>query len=162
MPAGIINALDNITKSHKKPKPYIILIILVISIFVLIYSQRLLGIHSGYYNLFIIMTILIIISLIIASTVVHNFKFTHNEYLEYLSHMFNSTASRNFLIVFSFLLFVMFIYESAEYEDDHRHALTDKLFFGHNTILSNRLYGLLLIIIFGVYTGYTIYMTTDD
>jgi len=162
MPAGIINALDNITKSHKKPKPYIILIMLVIAIFVLIYSQRILGIHSGYYNLVIIVIILIIISLIMASTIVHNFQLTHNEYLEYLSHMFNSTSSRNFLIIFSFLLFVMFIYESAEYENNHRHALTDKIFFGHNTFLSNRLYGLLLIIIFGIYTGYTIYMTTDD
>lgn len=162
MPAGIINALDNITKSHKKPKPYVILIILVIAIFALIYSQRIMGIHSGYYNLFVIMIILVIISLIIASTVVHNFKLTRNEYLEYLSHMFNSTASRNFLIVFSFLLFVMFIYEAAEYENNHRHALTDKILFSHNTFLSNRLYGLLLIIIFGIYTGYTIYMTTDD
>lgn len=161
MPAGAINALENITE-HAKPKPYLILIFLVIAVFFAIYSQRLFNIHSGYYNLFIIIIILGLISIVLTSTVVHNFKLNRNEFLEYFSNIFNSTSSRNFLILFSFLLFVMFIYETAEYNNNHAHHLIDKVFFGHNNYISNRTYGLLLIIIFGIYTGYSIYITTND
>jgi len=162
MPAGAINALDNITASKAKPKPYVILIFLVLLIFILIYSQRLLNIESEYYNLFIVMSILILTSFVLASTIVHNFKITHNDGLEYLSNIFNSTPSRNFMILFSFLLFVMFIYESSEYENNDRYVLLDKMLGGNNHYISNRSYGLLLIVIFGIYTGYSIYVTTNE
>lgn len=163
MPAGAINALDSITGTHsRKPKPYIILILLVIGIFVIIYSQRLLGIRSGYYNLFVILILLAMISVVISSTLVHNFDFNRNEYLEYFNHLFNSTPSRNFLLLFSYLLFVMFIYETAEYANNNKYEPLDKVLIGNNKFLSNRTYGLILIIIFGTYTGYSIYVTTND
>lgn len=161
MPAGAINALENIVE-HAKPKPYFILILLVIAIFFAIYSQRIFGIKSGYYNLFIVIVVMGLMSIVIASTIIHNFDLGRNAFLEYLNDTFNSPSSRNFLIIFSFLLFVMFIYETAQYDNNDPQNLTDKLLLGHNEYISNRFWGLMLIIIFGIYTAYSIYITTSD
>jgi len=48
------------------------------------------------------------------------------------------------------------------YDNNDPHAITNKLMFGYNGILSNRTFG--LIIIFGVCisTGYMIYSTTRE
>jgi len=162
MPAGAINALDNITSEKVRPKPYLILILLVFAIFLVLYSQRILNITNGYYNLFVTSIILFLISVVLISTIIHNFKFTRNEYLEYLSDTFNSTPSRNFLILFSFLLFIMFVYETEQYNNNEPYTLLDTITFGHNNYVSNRFYGLMLIIIFGTYTAYSIYVTTND
>lgn len=167
MPAGIINDIANIFSKEAASKPYYTLFLIVIIIFITIYSQRILNIKSNYYSLFSTIIILSVISLIIASTFLHmlNIKLKHekyNSYVENFNHIFNSAGSRNFLLIFSFLLFVMFVYESPEFDNENPHFMTDKFMFGYNGILSNRTYGLLLLIFFGLATAYTVYVTTNE
>lgn len=159
---GIINALENDISENTHQKSFIWLIVIVIVVFVLIYSQRFLEITSGYYNFFVVISILIITSIVLLSTLAHNLEFNNHQSLEYLSYTFNSVSSRNFLLVFSYLLFVMYIYESLEYDNNEPYWIIDKISFGHNNYISNRTYGLLLILIFGLYISYTIYITTEE
>lgn len=159
---GVINALENTTTERTHQKSFYWLIIIVLIVFVLIYSQRFLGITSGYYNFFVVISILIITTLVLMSTLAHNLELTNHKNLEYLSYTFNSVSSRNFLLVFSYLLFVMYIYESLEYDNSESHHIVNTLAFGHNNYISNRTYGLLLILVFGLYVAYTIYITTEE
>lgn len=163
MPAGIIGSIANIESTSAITKPHYTLFILVILIFLILFSQRMLGLDTGYYHIPVTLFFLLMISIIITSTILQTLKIDDSTgHIKTFNNIFNSPSSRNFLAIITFLFFVMFVYEIPEYDNSQPHPLVDKILFGHNNFLANRTVGVFLIIIFGLFTGYTVYVTTRD
>lgn len=163
MPAGIIGNIANMKSSAAVTQPHYTLFLIVIFIFFILFSQRMFGIESSYYNIPVTLFFILMLAVIIASTLLQVLKIEDSDgHIKRFNNIFNSPGSRNFLAIISFLLFVIFVYEIPEYDNSQPHHITDKIFMGHNNFLSNRMVGALLIIIFGLFTGYSIYVTTRD
>jgi hypothetical protein len=140
-----------------------ICVCLLRSIFLILFSQRMLGIETSYYSIPITLFFILMLTVIITSTILDVLKIEDSAgHIDRFNNIFNSPGSRNFLAIISFLLFVIFVYEVPEYNNSQPHHLIDKIFFGHNNFISNRLVGILLVVIFGLFTGYTVYVTTRD
>ena len=162
MPGSTVNNIRNILSKQATSKPFVVLFIMVILVFVLLYSQRMLGIENSYYNTAITILLLTLATIVITSTFLYILKIGDNQFFDIFNNIFNSTGSRNFLALFSFLLFVMFVYEVSDFDNENPHGPTDTILFGYNGILSNRLYGLLYIFAISMLTAFSIYLTTRE
>lgn len=159
---SLITSISNYVSDQASSKPQMILIFIVITIIFLLYSQRLFGITDNYYNTIMACFIIVIMCSIILTTFLNILRITNNEYILKFSDIFNSPGSKNFFAVFLLLLFVMFVYELPLYDNNNTHAITNKLMFGHNGVLSNRTFGIMLIFGFCISTAYMIYKTTRE
>lgn len=160
MGLGII--ISNFASDQAKSKPQLILIFIIIVVLLILYSQRLLGITNNYYTTIVTCLMIIVISIIILSTFLNVLQISDNQHIQNFGNVFNSPGSKNFFAVFLLLLSVIFIYELPVYDNNNPHTITDKVLFGHNGILSNRTFGLLLIFSFCISTGYMIHSTTRE
>ena len=161
MPSGIISNIANLQTSAAVTQPHYTLFLIVIMIFFILFSQRLFSVGNTNYDIFVTIFLLVTISVVIISTIFEVLNIDDKGgHIKRFNNIFNSPGSRNFLAVISFLMFVIFIYETPEYDNNLQHHITDKIFFGYNNYLSNRMVGVLLLMIFGMFTGYTIYSTT--
>lgn len=154
--------LTNFASEQATSKPQYVLILITIVIITLIYSQRLFNINNPHYNTLISCFLMAIMSIIILSTFLNVLKITDSQHVNNFNEIFNSPGSRNYFAVFVLLLFIMFVYELPVYDNNNPHVLIDKLTFGHNKFISNKLLGLLLIISFCITTGYVIHSTTRE
>jgi hypothetical protein len=163
MPGGVVNNIANLQSNTAITKPYYTLFILVVMMFCILFSQRMLGIDSSYYSIPITLCFIIIFGIIITSTLLHVLKIKdENNYIENFNDTFNSPGSRNFLAIIAFVFFIMFVYEIPDYDNNRPHGLIDKITFGYNNLISNRFVGIILIIIISIFNGYAIYLTTRD
>ena len=159
---GLGTVISNFASEQARSKPQWILIVIVIAMVLLIYSQRLLGIANPYYSTYVACFLLLIVSIILLSTFLSVLNITDNVHVDNFNYIFNSPGSKNFFAVFLLLLFVMFVYEIPMYDNNNPHAIMDKLLFGYNSVFSNRLIGILLIFGFGISTAYMIHSTTRE
>jgi hypothetical protein len=163
MPAGIINDISNLIGKTKRPHYFILILFLIF--FILIYTERLIStkistdpsiFHIAVGNI-ILFIFICITTITIASQLELGGHFMSN-----ISKIFNASTSKNIIALFSFLFFVIFVYEVAEFDNNNPHAMTDNFLLGHNNIISNRTAGIVLIIFFGLFVGYTIGINSTD
>ncbi len=162
MPGSAVSNIRNILSKQATSKPFVILFIIVIFVFVLMYSQRMLGIENSYYNTFTTVLLLTVATIVLTSTFLYVLNIGDNKFFDIFNNTFNSGGSKNFLAIFSFLLFIMFVYEVSDFDNENPHPTADTILFGYNGILSNRLYGLLYIFGVATLTAFSIYVTTRE
>jgi hypothetical protein len=143
-------------------KPSYILIVIFCLLIFGIFSQRIFNIESPYYILIATMIVLFVMIFIILSIFASAPKLSDNNLLESLNDVFDNPSSRNFLSVIALILFVMLVYELEYYDNDRPHGYTNLILFGHNNYISNRSWGLMLILIFSLITSYTVMLTTKE
>ena len=107
--------------------------------------------------------LVVIIAIIIASTFTDVLKEGHRKRAsaDTFAYLFNSPGAKNFIGIMALVLFVIFVYEVPEYDNNKPHDITDKITFGNNGLVSNRSAGVLLVFVFALFGGYTIYSTTS-
>lgn len=163
MSAGMINDIVQLTSNEAVTKPYYTLIIIVTLMFAMIFIQRMFNMYTYNYTVITTCFMIFVISLFIISTILNTLKINDaGGHIKRFNNIFNSSGSRNFLIVISLLMYVIFVYETPTYDSNLPHHLLDKALFGHNAYISNRMVGIWLIIFFGLMTAYTIYVTTRE
>lgn len=159
---GIINSLVNLISNYAIIKPHYFLVGMVLIIFFLMFYEQIFNIDP-YKHITLITSIIIgLISIIILSTILHVLN-VHDSggYIDSLNNVFNSAGGRNFLAIFSLVLFVMYIYEFPETTNNNPENLLNKITFGHNNILSNKTASLITILFFTILTAYTVMETTN-
>lgn len=159
---GLGVALSNFASDQAISKPQNILLLIVMLIFIMLYSQRLFDIRYKYYNVIVACMLIVVISIVILSTFVNILKIGKNREMMILNHVFNSPGSDNFFSVLLLVLYIIYIYELPYYDTDNPSAIVNKLTLGHNKYISNRLVGILFIFGFSISTGYMIYATTRE
>ena len=159
---SLVTALSNFASEQARSKPQRILILIIIAIVFILYSQRLFGIVNTYYSTIVACFIITVVSVIMASTFLSILNVTDNEHVVNFNNIFNSTGSKNFFAIVVLVLFVMFLYELPVYDNNDPNAASDKLMFGYNKFFSNRTIGLLLMFAFTITTGYIIHSTTRE
>lgn len=161
---GLGTAISNFASEQAKSKPQIALIFITVATIFILFSERLFNVSSTNRTYLIVMVCLItlIMSVVTASTFMHILNLTNNSRVNSFSNVFNSPGSKNYFAVFLLLLYVMRIYELPIYDNNYPHSVTDKILFGHNTILSNRTLGVLVMFGFCISTAYMIYSTTRE
>jgi len=163
MSAGMVNNIVQLASNEAVTKPYYTLIIIIVLMFAMIFLQRMLNMYTYNYSIITTCFMIFVISLFIISTILNSLKIDDTSgHIERFNNIFNSSGSRNFLIVISLLMYVIFIYETPTYDSNLPHHLLDKVTLGHNSYISNRMVGILLIVIFGLMTAYTVFVTTRD
>lgn len=163
MSAGMVNDIALLTSNEAVTKPYYTLIIIVVLMFAMIFIQRMFNMYTDKYSIITTCFMIFVISLFIISTILNTLKINDaGGHINRFNNIFNSTGSRNFLIVISLLMYVIFIYETPTYDSNLPHHLLDKAMLGHNAYISNRMVGIFLIVFFGLVTAYTVYVTTRD
>jgi hypothetical protein len=155
---GSIGNLDTLYFSKIRKTRYIMLFIAMI-LFTLIFSQRIFNIQSDEYIIYVTSLILMVFATIIASGYFTN---NTNSYLSTYNNIFNSPKSRNYLSVIALVLFIIFIYEIPEYDNNEPNYFVNLFTFNNNKYISNRFMGMSLIIIFTIYAAHTIYLTTKE
>jgi len=162
MPGGI-NSIVNATSEFAITQPHYFLIAMVLIIFIILYSQRVLDIKAKQYLIFVTIFIIMLMSVIILATFLHVLQIhDSNGYIESFSNIFNSAGGRNFLAILSLVLFVIFICEAPEYGNNNPYKTLDKITFGNNNYISNRTVGILTIIFFTILTAYAVMTTTNE
>jgi hypothetical protein len=163
MSAGMINDIALLTSKEAVTKPHYTLIIIVVIMFAMIFMQRMFNMYTYKYSVITTCFMIFVISLFIISTILDNLNIKDTGgHIERFNKIFNSAGSRNFLIVISLLMYVIFIYETPTYDSNLPHHLLDKALLGHNAYISNRMVGIWLIVFFGLMTAYTVYVTTRE
>lgn len=140
---------------------YIMFLVFIVLVFI-IFSQRLFGIQTPYYLLVAAIIITITMSFVICSIISTDTKIADNQYLQFINSVFDNPGSRNFLAIVSLILFVIFVYELTDYDNNSRQAIIDTITFGNNRYISNRTFGLLLIVFFSVFVAYSVMTTTKE
>jgi len=153
MPAGLIVNVNSLIQSKHSKR--FALVTIVITLIVLIYLQRILGITNVNFPLYVTAFILILFAGIIFSNI-SVLKGSTNFYLKNVNEIFNSDNSRKFIAVFALALFIFYVYEIPEYNNQNPHKLTNLLTFGHNTFLSNRMAGVLILMVFVIFTSFVV------
>jgi hypothetical protein len=156
---GFANNLSNI--AGKTRKPYYFMLFLFFLLFLIIYSERLFKIDNDIYHLVTTGIILIILIMIIISTILSKAEIG-GQSIQNFNRLFNDSTCRNIIALFSFLFFVIYLYEIANYDNNFPHEPTDNLLFGHNNFISNRTAGIMYIISFALFTGYTISVNSKN
>jgi hypothetical protein len=161
MPAGLANNLSNLQNSVAENQ-YIVIILVFLVIFFLIYLRRMFNTDPDYTLLSVSICLVVILAIIIASTFTDVLKEGHKQRpsTDTFAYLFNSPGAKNFIGIMALVLFVIFVYEVPEYDNNKPHDITDKITFGNNGLLSNRSVGVILVFIFALFGGYTIYSTT--
>ncbi len=144
-----------------KIQNYVLMLIFFVLVFVM-FSQRILGIQSEYYMIIATLIITLIMSFIICSIISIDTKLVNNTFLQFINSIFDNPSSRNFLSIVSLILFVILIYELTENDNNKPHYFMDKLMFGHNNYISNRLGGIMIIFTYTLVVSYTIMTTTKE
>ncbi len=144
-----------------KIQNYVLMLIFFVLIFVM-FSQRILNIQSEYYMIVATLIILLIMSFIICSIISIDTKLVNNTFLQFINSIFDNPSSRNFLSIVSLILFVILIYELMENDNNKPHYFLDKLTFGHNNYISNRLGAIMIIFTYTLVVSYTIMTTTKE
>lgn len=144
-----------------KTKPYYLILFMFLLIFFLIYSARIFDYESEIAHLATGCVLAFLIMIMVTITIFVNLGF-ENDALKYADNIINTPACKNVIVLFSFLFFVIYLYEIADFDNNKPHALIDKISFGNNNLISNRSVGILYIIIFGLFTGYTLSLNIKD
>jgi hypothetical protein len=166
MAGGTIYNIANITdvtSKYARTKPHYYLIAVILLIFFIVYSQRIFGITRPDYSVFMTVCVIILISFIIIMTFLYVLEIRDPEgYIESFSNVFNSSGGRTFLAIILLVLFIIFVYETPTYGNNNPNETLNILTFGHNTYISNRTYGIILIVIFGTFTAYVATTMTNE
>ena len=144
-----------------KTKPYYLILFMFFIIFFLIYSARIFNFESEIAHLTTGCILAFLIMIMVTITILVNLG-VKNSALQYADNVTNTPACKNVIVLFSFLFFVIYLYEIAEFDNNKPHTLIDTILFGHNNIISNRSVGIVYIIIFGLFTGYTLSLNIED
>ena len=161
MPGGVVNSVLNATSKFAKNQSQYILIAIVLAMILIIYSKRLFQIKWEYFSIVVTSVMLLLMSLIIISTFLHVLQISDSYgYIDSFNHVFNSPSSVNFFAIIMLLLFVIYLYELPQYDNNNRHAILDTVTLGHNSYISNRTMGIGLIFGFAIFTAYTVMLTT--
>lgn len=163
MSAGMVNNIALLASNEAVTKPYYTLIIIVILMFAMIFIQRMFNMYTYKYSIMTTCFMIFAVSLFIISTILSTLKIDDaGGHIQRFNNIFNSTGSRSFLIVISLMMYVIFVYETPTYDSNLPHHLLDTVLLGHNKYISNRMVGIFLIVLFGLITAYTVYVTTRD
>ena len=160
---GLNNIISTLLSKEAVTEPSYALIAIFTIVMIILYSQRIFHIRSTYYTVFITIIYLILTSIILTSTFLQNFHLGHpkaDTYLRIFKNMFNSPGSKNFMMVFGIALFVFYMYEVPDYSNNRPDSLTDTVTFGYNRLISNRLCGILTILLVVIFTSYAVATTT--
>lgn len=149
------------SKTATTQPSYILILIFCLLIFG-IFSQRIFNIQSPYYILIATIIVLGVMLFVILSVFASAPMLSDNNILISLNSVFDNPSSRNFLSVISLILFVMLVYELEYYDNDRPQGFLNKVLFGHNNYISNRSWGLMLILIVSLITSYTVMLTTKE
>jgi hypothetical protein len=162
MDSNTIHNITNVSSKYAKTKPQYYLVFVIVLIFFIVYSQRLFSIQRPDYSVFMTTCVIIIISFIIISTFLAILEVKDpNGYIESFSSIFNSSGSRTFLAIILLVLFIIFVYETPKYGNNDPNETLNLLMLGHNTYVSNREMGIILILFFGILTAYTAMTITE-
>jgi len=159
MPGGTVDGALNITSKFAAKQSHYILIAIVLAMIFVVYTKRLFKIEWKYFPIVITVIVLLLMSLIILSTICHFMKIS-NPYVDNFNSVFNSSGSRNFFAVILLLFFVIYIYELPQFDNNAQQHILDQVTCGNNNFISNRTMGIILIFGFGIFTAYTIMLTT--
>ena len=140
---------------------YILILVFIVLVFIM-FSQRIFNIQSQHYILVASLITTITMAFIICSIISTDTKIANNQYLQFINSIFDNPGSRNFLSIVSLILFVIFVYELVEYDNNDPQYIIDKITFGNNKYISNRTMGILLILIFSLFVSYTVMTTTKE
>lgn len=163
MPIGMINNITQLMSKEAITKPYYTLIAIIILMFIMIFTQRIFNMNKYNYSIITTCVMILIVSLFIISTILNTLHINDTNYhIERYNNIFNSSGSRNFLVVISLIFSIIFIYETPQYGNNLPHKIVDDVTFGNNKYISNRMVGIWLIVFFGLVTGYTVFVTTRD
>lgn len=159
---NVNTALVSLWSKAARTEPNYILIIIFCLLVCAIFSERVFGIKSQYYIIFPTILILMVMAFITLSIFSSDPKLIDNHFFGTINNIFDNPSSRNFLSVVALILFVIFVYEIAEYDNNNPHHIIDKIMFGKNNYISNRTGGLVMILMFSLLTSYTIMKTTRE
>jgi len=159
---SLVTSLSNYAGEQAQSKPQRILILIMLVVIFVLYSQRLFGIENTYYTTFVACFMVAVISIVILSTFLSVLAMTDNQHVKNFNNIFNSPGSKNFFAVIVLLLFVMFVYELPMYDSRQPHSILDRIMFGYNRYFSNKTIGLVLIFGFAITTAYFIHSTTRE
>lgn len=157
---NINTALVSLWSKKAVSEPSYALILIFCLLVFAIFSQRAFDIKSQYYILIATLLILLVMLFIIASLFASQPQLLDNNIFVAINNMFDSSSSRNFLSVVSLIMFVMLVYELAEYDNNDPHLFLDKILLGKNNYISNRTSGIMLVLGFSLFVSYTIMKTT--
>jgi predicted neutral ceramidase superfamily lipid hydrolase len=144
--SNLNTALISLWSNVATTKPNYILVLIFCLLIFGIFSQRIFNITSPYYILLATLIVLGVMLFIILSIFASNPQLTDNFYLVSINSVFDNPSSRNFLSVVALILFVMLVYEMEYYDNDKPNMILNKLMGGHNNYISNRSWGLMLIL----------------
>lgn len=163
MPGGTVYNILNITSKFAINRPQYILIGIILAIIFIIYCRRLFQIKQKYFPIGMVSLALVLISVVILSTFLHvlHVKDSYG-YIESFSFVFNSSGGVNFFAIILLLFFIIYIYEFPKYDNNNPNGLLDKIMLGHNNYISNRTSGIMMIFVFGIFTAYTVMLTTNE
>ncbi len=163
MPAGTVYNILNMTSKFATNKPHYFLIGIVLAMILIIYSRRLFQIKWKYYPMLVTSFALILMSVIILSTFLQVLQIKDPYgYIDSFNSVFNSPGGRNFFAIILLLLFVIYLYELPQYDNNNPNVVLDKIMRGKNNYISNRTVGIVLIFLFGIFTAYTVMLTTNE
>lgn len=157
---NINTALKSLWSKTAKTEPSYVLILIFWLLIFFVFSQRIFNVKSQYYILLATILILLLMIFMTGSIFSSDPKLLDNNFLSSINNIFDNPSSRNFISVISLILYIMLIYELANYDNNDPQQVLDKMMFGKNNYISNRTSGLLVIFGFGTFVAYTIMKTT--
>jgi len=160
---GISIGLSSLQNSVTKRSDFIIILMFIV-MFLLIYLKRMIGSDSDFILLAVTVCFVVIMAVVIGSTFTQVLKEGHRAHprADTFAYIFNSPASKNFIAIMALILFIIFVYEIPEYENSKPHNVVDAMLFGNNSLISNRTMGVILLVMFSLFSGYVIYATTIE
>jgi hypothetical protein len=177
MAGSFVYNISNLFSKYAKTKPHYYLLAMMILIIFAIFFKRISECDTSSEDLcqskcsietyFSVSTsiILVIAIAFLISTFLYAYKITDTGgYIEGLTNIFNSQGGKNFITIMMLLLFVIYIYEFPMYGSTLPHELSKKITdqINKDPIISNKLMGIFMIFGFGIFTAYSIMITSNE
>ncbi|AYV79217.1 MAG: hypothetical protein Faunusvirus5_26 [Faunusvirus sp.] len=161
----VLFALSNIVDFGIIQKHNIYLAILTIGvliIFTIIFAERIKNRHDEHYklspnfNLLMNIILLLIVMLPMILYTIMEAIGSHNGFVELVSGLFGSKASKNFLVIISYLVFIFYIFECVDYQNNEPNAFLGRIG------ASNRTVGLIVLIGLSLFYAYSVFQISKE
>jgi len=138
---------------------YVIIIAMFAFIMFLVFSERIFTIQNPSYNLYSNLVIVAIFSVLILSTLFNAYAVnTDNVQIGTITHIFNSLASKNMIMFYGCVLYVLYISNTELYDNNYSHSIFSKI--GLGKYISNRTYGVIMLLATVFITAKAIHSST--
>ncbi len=123
---------------------YIIIIGMFALILILIYSERMLGIKDNSYNLIMNLVIVVLMAGIIISTLLNAYNIGNADpNVSTFVQIFNSLASKQMILFYGCVLYILFLSNTVQYNNNFSHPIFAKIGLGN--WISNRMVAVALL-----------------